>query len=159
MNAHTIDIIKRYTPVVRWSDEDNLWIAMFPDLLGPFSGTHGNTPEEAISALWEMAESYIETELADHPDGSTIDPPCTVVSTPSAFRDTGNTNDIETLRRSYGYSQVDFARILGVSRSTYTKWATGLRRPCGAAARLLQVAESHPDALGLPSRKKTAVMA
>ncbi len=159
MKPHIIDIIKRYTPVVRWSDEDNLWIAMFPDLLGPFSGTHGNTPQEAIAALWEMAEFYVEDELERHPDGSTIDPPSTVVSTPSAFRDTGNAHDMETLRRSYGYSQVDFARILGVSRSTYTKWATGLRKPCGAAARLLQVAESHPDALGLPSRKKAAVMA
>ncbi len=150
MKPHIIDIIKRYTPVVHWSDEDQLWIAGFPDLLGEFSHTHGDTPEEAISALWEMAGFYIEDELERHPDGSSIDPPSTIISTPAPRRIRDNGSDVEHLRRSYDLSQADFARLLGVSRSTYTKWATGVRTPSGAAARLLQVAAKHPEALGIP---------
>ena len=154
MKPHIADIIKRYTPVIQWSDEDQLWIAGFPDLLGPYSRTHGDTPEDAVAALWELAEFHIEDELHDCPDGSTLAPPSTLVTTPTPARHTDNASDVEKLRRTYGFSQKDFAGILGVSLSTYTKWASNTRRPSGAAARLLQVARNHPDALGIPARRK-----
>ena len=154
MTNRISDIIKRYTPVVHWSDEDKLWIAGFPDLLGPYSHAHGDTPDEAIKALWEMAEFFIEDELQDHPDGSSITPPSTMVTTPAPSRYTDNPASVEAIRHNYGLSQKDFAGILGVSLSTYSKWANTNRKPSGAAARLLQVAEHHPDALGIPSRRK-----
>ncbi len=159
MKTHISDIIKRYTPVVQWSEEDQLWIAGFPDLLGPYSRIHGNTPEEAVAALCEMAEFFLEDELADHPDGSTIAPPSTIITTPTPARFTKNPSSVEALRHVYGYSQADFARLLGVSLSTYCKWASTERKPSGAAARLLQVAEQHPEALGITRRRKAIAVA
>ncbi len=51
------------------------------------------------------------------------------------------------VRKVSGLSQSEFAEILGVSVRTLQDWEQGRRRPSGAAATLLRIAEKHPDLL------------
>ena len=51
------------------------------------------------------------------------------------------------VRKASGLSQSEFAEILGVSVRTLQDWEQGRRRPSGAAATLLRIAEKHPDLL------------
>jgi putative transcriptional regulator len=50
-------------------------------------------------------------------------------------------------RLETGLSQVQFARLMGVSVRTLQEWEQGRRVPSGAAQTLLQVATRHPDVL------------
>ena len=51
------------------------------------------------------------------------------------------------VRKTSGLSQVEFAEILGVSVRTLQDWEQGRRKPSGAAATLLRIAEKHPTLL------------
>ncbi len=51
------------------------------------------------------------------------------------------------VRKASGLSQVEFAEILGVSVRTLQDWEQGRRKPSGAAATLLRIAEKHPTLL------------
>jgi putative transcriptional regulator len=50
-------------------------------------------------------------------------------------------------RAKIGLSQLDFARLLGVSARTLQDWEQGRREPTGAAKTLLRVAVMHPEVL------------
>jgi putative transcriptional regulator len=47
--------------------------------------------------------------------------------------------EIKRLRESYHVSQPVFARYLNISESTIEKWESGVKRPSGAALKLLNV--------------------
>jgi putative transcriptional regulator len=51
------------------------------------------------------------------------------------------------IRQKLSVSQVIFAQMMGVSASTVRAWEQGKREPEGAARRLLQIADLHPDVL------------
>lgn len=51
------------------------------------------------------------------------------------------------VRKASGLSQVEFAKVLGVSVRTLQDWEQGRRKPSGAAATLLKIAEKNPDLL------------
>ena len=51
------------------------------------------------------------------------------------------------VRKASGLSQAEFAEILGVSVRTLQDWEQGRRKPSGAAATLLKIAEKNPDLL------------
>jgi|SRR5690242_20049510 len=55
--------------------------------------------------------------------------------------------DISATRKRLGLSQVEFARLLGISVRTLHHWEQGTRRPTGAARILLRVAVQHPEAV------------
>lgn len=55
--------------------------------------------------------------------------------------------EIVRLRKRLGLSQSVFARMLGVARDTEISWEQGRRTPSGAALRLLEIAERHPEQL------------
>ena len=51
------------------------------------------------------------------------------------------------LRKGLGVSQPVFAGMVGVRPVTVKAWERGQKEPSGAARRLLQVLETHPDAV------------
>jgi putative transcriptional regulator len=55
--------------------------------------------------------------------------------------------DVKQLRGSFRLSQIEFARLLGISVKTLRNWEQGRRRPDGPARVLLQVAARHPEAV------------
>ena len=50
-------------------------------------------------------------------------------------------------RSFVGLSQIEFAKLLGVSPRTLQDWEQGRREPTGAAKTLLKVAVNHPEVL------------
>jgi putative transcriptional regulator len=55
--------------------------------------------------------------------------------------------DIRRLRESVDVSQSQFARMIGVSKSTLQNWEQGRRQPRGPAKALLRVFEKDPKAV------------
>ncbi len=51
------------------------------------------------------------------------------------------------IRHQVGYSQVKFAKLLGVSEQTLQDWEVGLSSPSGAAHSLLILAGKRPEVL------------
>ena len=60
--------------------------------------------------------------------------------------------EIRRVRESLNVSQSLFASYLNVPTRTVISWESGARKPSGAALKLLDVAERHPEALGVPVR-------
>ena len=52
---------------------------------------------------------------------------------------------VARLRERLRVSQPVFAQVLNVSAETVKKWEQGTRVPDGAAVRLLEIAEEHPE--------------
>ncbi len=55
--------------------------------------------------------------------------------------------NVRSIRSHYGFSQAEFAGMLGISVSTLRNWEQGRRKPEGAARVLLRVAAKYPDAV------------
>jgi len=55
--------------------------------------------------------------------------------------------DVKRIRENYKLTQVEFARMLGISKKTLQNWEQGRRQPVGPARVLLLVAENYPDAV------------
>jgi putative transcriptional regulator len=58
-------------------------------------------------------------------------------------------DDVRTIRRRLGKSQVEFALMIGVSPATLRNWEQGRRIPDGPARALLKVAAANPRAVVL----------
>lgn len=59
--------------------------------------------------------------------------------------------EVRAIRDKIGFSQRAFARLISVSVKTVQSWEQGLRRPDGAALRMMQLVELDPhvvDVLG-----------
>jgi len=54
---------------------------------------------------------------------------------------------IREVRVRLGFNQNTFAQALNVSGQTVRAWEQGVNAPSGAALRLLEVAERHPEVL------------
>ena len=63
---------------------------------------------------------------------------------------------VAALRARLKLSQPVFAGALNVSPETVRAWEQGKRRPDGAALRLLQVAERHPEVILEHLRRRSA---
>jgi putative transcriptional regulator len=53
-------------------------------------------------------------------------------------------DDVASLRRFVGLTQMQFARAMGISVHTLRNWEQGRRRPDGPALALLRIAARHP---------------
>ncbi len=49
----------RYSMVIQWSDEDQVYIVILPEF-GPYAKTHGSTYEEAARMGQEVLELLVE---------------------------------------------------------------------------------------------------
>jgi|LSQX01.1.fsa_nt_gb putative transcriptional regulator len=56
-------------------------------------------------------------------------------------------NDIAKARINSGFSQKDFANLMGISPRTLQEWEQGRRQPSGPAQTLLKIAIHRPDVL------------
>jgi len=52
--------------------------------------------------------------------------------------------DVKAIRQKLAKSQVEFARMIGVSVATLQNWEQGRRRPDGPARALLKIAFANP---------------
>ena len=66
-----------------------------------------------------------------------------VVLPPPQYRGPG----IQLIREKLGLSQNVFAQVLNASPETVKAWEQGKRQPDGMALTLLEVADTHPEAL------------
>lgn len=48
----------RYEIDIAWSDEDDAFVAIIPDM--PYAGGHGETMEDALAMAREAIKSYVE---------------------------------------------------------------------------------------------------
>jgi putative transcriptional regulator len=53
--------------------------------------------------------------------------------------------DVEAIRKSFGMSQAQLAKVLGVNRRTLQRWEQGRSVPDGATQTLLRVMEKEPN--------------
>jgi putative transcriptional regulator len=58
-----------------------------------------------------------------------------------------NVPNVAKTREKTGLSQVQFAKLLGVSVRTLQDWEQGRRAPSGAARTLIAIAAKNPEAL------------
>ena len=55
--------------------------------------------------------------------------------------------DIKRIRMELHLSQRAFAEVIGVSTKTVEAWESGINKPSGSSARLLQIFDENPSAL------------
>ncbi|MBI4405681.1 MAG: transcriptional regulator [Deltaproteobacteria bacterium] len=67
------------------------------------------------------------------------------ISVPESAREWSNREIAQIRKERFKVSQPIFASILSVRPATIRAWEQGLKRPSGAAARLLEVAEAEPE--------------
>lgn len=133
-------IARRYPRIIRWSDEDNCYIGTLPDICGDCCDAP--TAAEVATTLDIIAEDWVETSLAE---GIPLPEPKRTLVTANSFNGPHTPAAIKRLREYRNLTQVQLAELLGCSPSTLIKWENGIRRPSGAAARLLAVLEAHPE--------------
>lgn len=147
-----IEAEARYYDVeIVWSDEDEVFIARV--LEAPGVATHGKTREEAAT----QAEDALITWLTAYHDAGTLVPlPVHSKRNTSEAPDVPeySAEDIRRARRRLGMSQHVFASMLNVSRGSVRNWEQGLRKPEGAAMRLLQIVEEHPGMMTAWAKQK-----
>lgn len=54
-------------------------------------------------------------------------------------------DDVVALREQYALSQVEFARLIGISTATLRNWETSRRSPMGPARALLRILSADPE--------------
>lgn len=97
--------------------------------------------DEIVTGL-EEALAYERGELADAKvTRATLASQSVEVTAAPSYR----ANRISALRDNLRLSQPVFAAALNVSPETVKKWEQGTREPDGAALRLLELAEQHPQ--------------
>lgn len=137
MTASDVQKLARsYPRVIRWSDEDQLYIGALPGLCGYC--THGNTAEEVAKNLDECALLCVDRE-------DNLPHPATLRNQKTNYTSSRAAVYIKSLREYHDLTQKELAEILGTNLSTLSKWESGARRPSGAVAKLLQVLVEHPE--------------
>lgn len=134
---------RRYPMTIAWSEEDDLFLASFPD--APGIVTHGSTPEETAARGEELIAIWL-TSLLDA--GHEVPPPSLTARHASVRRPPlYSAERIAKIRRRLDVSQQVFADLLNVSVGTVRSWEQGIRKPDGASLRLLDIAERQPETL------------
>lgn len=128
----TTRLARNYPLSVRWSDEDQVFVGSIPGLVGDCC--HGDTPEEVIPQLRDIAEDLISFLTGK---GQLLPAPPIHSSNP----------DPAAIRSAMGLSQTKFAQLIGVSVRTLHKWEQHTSSPSGAAKALLKIAATHPQSV------------
>ena len=142
--AEELDEARRYSMEIEWSPDDEVFVVRFPDAPGVV--THGATREAAVA----QGEDAIITWLTAHRDAG-LPVPAPAVTARNAPEAPAipqyKPNQIRKIRQGLDVSQHVFADILNVSRGAVRSWEQGARQPDGAAMRLINIADKHPEIL------------
>ncbi|HEX6535952.1 MAG TPA: helix-turn-helix domain-containing protein [Gemmatimonadaceae bacterium] len=95
--------------------------------------------------LIEGLEEAVAIERGERTGARTVRRPLTARVAEAAPAPEYGARRVAKLRARLGLSQPVFAQALNVSPETVRAWEQQKRTPDGAALRLLQVAEAHPD--------------
>lgn len=139
-----VDTAKQLTYLVRWSNEDDAYLASAAEI--PGSRIHGDTAEEAVhnaidvAALW-LAAYEVWGVPRPVPGTHRLHTIRAGQATP-AVRMTPA--EIRNVRESLGMSQPVFASVLSVSVNAVRAWEQGLRQPNGTALRLMAILRENP---------------
>ena len=133
-------IARRYPRIIRWSDIDQCYIGTLPDICGDC--TNADSAVQVAAQLDEIAEEWVASFIED---GEPLPEPKRTLIEKNDFAGDRVPAALKRLREYRGLTQVALARLLGCSISTLVKWENGIRRPSGAAAKLLAVIEAHPE--------------
>ena len=90
----------------------------------------GNEILESLNEALEHAKGNITLKTTR----VTITPVCDSISV----------EEIKSVRKTLGMTQVSFAILMGVSKKTVESWETGRYAPDGAARRLISVLQKDP---------------
>jgi putative transcriptional regulator len=143
ISAEELDEARRYSLVIRWSDEDQVYIVSVPELPGLL--THGKTIADAEEmgaeaiATWLSGLRLLGREIPAPPERARR----LVIDKAPNY----NAEAVRAIRKRLDVSQAVFAEALNVSPSTVRSWEQGQRAPDGASRRLLEVAEREPAVL------------
>lgn len=88
---------------------------------------------EILDIAHEMAQDLFKAGAMDEVTMRTVEALCLPVK-----RSFGP-DDIRRIRTANHVSQAVFAAVLGIGKTTVQQWEQGLKRPSGAAQRLLDV--------------------
>lgn len=86
---------------------------------------------EAKRDVWQEVLEGVREIKAGRGKRTTLEPRSSIVRT----------------RLKAGFTQVQFAALLGISPRTLEQWEQGRRTPSGAAKTLIRLAEMHPEIL------------
>lgn len=135
-----------YVRLVRWDDDDACYIGSLPELCGECC--HGNTPADVYTQLDDIAMGYAEDKAKGRGHYRVPEPGNLVVIQRSPYSAGEEVaNSVARLRHRIGLTQRGLAAALGVSGQTVSNWERGRKKPDGASARLLQIAERMPEAV------------
>ena len=135
---------RRYSMVIAWSNEDEVYVVSVPGL-PPTMRTHGSTVAEAEANGETMITDWLESRRERGLPAPAPSPaPRRLVPDGAPRYDAAA---IRAIRERTGLSQPLFAGALNVSPATIRAWEQGARVPDGASARLLEIADRHPEVL------------
>jgi DNA-binding transcriptional regulator YiaG len=130
---------RHYAMIIEWSEEDGVFVVTVPDI--PRCRTHGATRGEAAAMGDEAIALVIASRASRH------EPMPRPRFTALRNEIVVDSERVRRVRRKLAVSQREFANLLNVSVSAVRAWEQGLRTPDGASARLLEIAEHHPEVL------------
>jgi len=143
-----LEVARRYTYEVWWSEEDQAYLARPEELVGVKS--HGDTPEEALEMATEAAAGMIAVlgefkHEIPPPTGARrlFDTRAIGFAEPATL----TKEQVRQMRADLGLSQAVFAQALGVDPGTVRSWEQGTRNVSGAARRLIEAIAVHPRLL------------
>ena len=94
-----------------------------------------------------MSEVKVPNKRVERDIGQEILDAVIEIQSGGGRRFTVATPPVVEARLKSGLSQMEFAKLLGVSKRTLQEWEQGRREPSGAAKSLLKIALARPDIL------------
>lgn len=95
--------------------------------------------------IWTLRQSYVRSLGNPMEDPFRLQRPARGQRIRPADRPEFEPVDVSEIRERFALSQVQFARMLGISVETLRNWERGRRRPVGPSRALLRIAAAHPD--------------
>ena len=134
---------RRYSLVIAWSDEDACYLVTAPELPGLV--THGSTIADAAEMGEEAIAAWLDGRRRfGHPvPAPGRSPRRLVLERPGGY----DADAVRAVRQALSLTPQLFAELLAVSPELVAAWERGELAPDARSARLLEIADRHPEVL------------